>query len=175
VPDIYQGCEVWNFRLVDPDNREPVDFDSRRRMLADLQARGAPSSVLASELMAAFGDGRIKLHVLRTGLASRRRNANLFHDGSYDPVGADEHVVAFERHLGASRLVCVVPRLSRGLTEHGGWPVGDAWGARTIGLHRDGTFVNTFTGESIAGRELPLARVFQSFPVAWLMEGCVGS
>ncbi len=74
VPDIYQGCERrWELSLVDPDNRRPVDFARRRAQLADLAARGEPGASLCRELVEGYADGRIKMHVMRTGLRLRRQ------------------------------------------------------------------------------------------------------
>ncbi len=84
VPDIYQGCESWSFRLVDPDNRRPVDHAALIRMASELkQERASASPDLASELLKSYTDGRIKLHVLGTGLRIRRQLPSLFLEGIY--------------------------------------------------------------------------------------------
>jgi (1->4)-alpha-D-glucan 1-alpha-D-glucosylmutase len=170
VPDIYQGCELWNLSLVDPDNRRIVDFEHGRRLLADLRARGGPSVELATELVANFADGRIKLHVTQVGLRLRRELPTLFLEGTYDPIDAPEHVVAFERRHRDRRLVCVVPRLSARQTRgRRPWAIGDAWNDATVTVSRPGKFRNAFTGERIEGVELAMAKVLGHFPVAWLI------
>jgi maltooligosyltrehalose synthase len=107
VPDLYQGTEFWDFSLVDPDNRRPVDFAARARAL------GGDASV--SALAGSWRDGRIKQALIRQTLAVRRRRPQLFEKGSYLTIeasgAAEKHVVAFARqHENAAALV-VVSRL----------------------------------------------------------------
>src|SRR5207302_5606337 len=87
VPDTYQGTEVWDFSLVDPDNRRPVDYARRREMLRDLQvsvaAAGPRLPELARELTATKEDGRIKLYVTYRSLHCRREQPALFTTGEY--------------------------------------------------------------------------------------------
>jgi (1->4)-alpha-D-glucan 1-alpha-D-glucosylmutase len=169
VPDIYRGCESWDFSLVDPDNRRPVDFARLRSQLAGLEGR-VQTADLAADLTRTFTDGRIKMYTTLVGLRHRREIPALFLEGGYEPLGDDSlHVVAFERRLGADRLVCVVPRMARALTGgRGVWPLAHAWGDAALTLTDSGTFRNLFTGERIEGGTIPLATVFQTFPVAWL-------
>lgn len=105
VPDIYQGTDLWDFSLVDPDNRRPVDFGTRTRM------EDAPLSGLAAH----WRDGRIKQALIRRTLALRKRVPHLFAEGSYHPVEVEgpsrESVVAFVRRGGADWLLVAVPRL----------------------------------------------------------------
>jgi (1->4)-alpha-D-glucan 1-alpha-D-glucosylmutase len=171
VPDIYQGNELWDLSLVDPDNRRPVDFARRRALLANLQQKPTPE--LARELVGSFADGRIKMHVTRTGLRFRRDHAQLFLEGGYDPIGESKHVVAFERRLDGKRLLCVVPRLSRTLSRGDQpWPIGDIWRDETLTVPGEGgKFTNVFTGEQVDGKRLLVKDVLASFPVAWLVDG----
>ena len=171
VPDIYQGCEMWCSTLVDPDNRRPVDFDARRRALADLRRRGSPRRQLAEELVASFADGRIKLHVVQAALRLRREMPGLFLDGAYQAIDTSAHVVAFSRAFRGAELVCAVPRLPYKLT--GGkrpWPTGEAWGDGRLVLPRGGRYRNVFTGEWLEGQRLSASAVFCAFPVAWLLR-----
>lgn len=171
VPDIYQGCELWDLSLVDPDNRRPVDFVRRRQLLEALDAQGEPTPELATGLVQSFVDGRIKLHVTRTGLRMRRDHHGLFLEGSYRVLDGGPHIIAFERAHEGHRLICVAPRLPRSLT-HGEvpWALGKVWGAQHIELG-EGEFVNAFTGEKLVGGNVALALVLCSFPVAWLVSG----
>ena len=171
VADIYQGGELWDLSLVDPDNRRPVDYARRRDLLADLTKRGDATPDLARELVESYVDGRIKLHVTRTGLALRRAAPQLFLEGSYRPISAGDHVIAFERTHGERRLVCIAPRLPRTLTRgERPWPLGETWGDATVEVLA-GAWRNAFTGERHAGGTLRLRDVLGTFPVAWLVLG----
>jgi (1->4)-alpha-D-glucan 1-alpha-D-glucosylmutase len=137
VPDTYQGTELWDLSLVDPDNRRPVDFAVRAaalRAFDDALAAGTPREALARELLAAWPDGRIKLYVLATLL--RRRAADGWQADSYAPVAASgehaAHVVAFTR----GPALVVVPRLPRTLSADQP-PVGPVWGDTSLVLERD--------------------------------------
>src|SRR5205823_7155832 len=107
VPDIYQGNELWEYSLVDPDNRRPVDFERRRKVLLELRERlGQPEvdrRALVEELLASLPDGRIKLFVTQQTLALRQQKRRLFEQGRYVRVRAvgeqAEGVCAFLRAL----------------------------------------------------------------------------
>ncbi|HLY36423.1 MAG TPA: malto-oligosyltrehalose synthase, partial [Candidatus Binatia bacterium] len=129
VPDVYQGDELWNFALTDPDNRRPVAFAARRALLDDLEARPAD----AAALVASPEDGRIKLHVVRTALRLRRVEPERFASGYRELVtegAAASHVLAFAR---GDATITIVPRLVWSLAR-GGAPVGAVWGDTTIRL-----------------------------------------
>jgi (1->4)-alpha-D-glucan 1-alpha-D-glucosylmutase len=184
VPDTYQGTELWDFSLVDPDNRRPVDYEGRRQLLRDLQARAAAAGPdrreLARELAAAKEDGRIKLYVTYQALHCRRDHPQLFATGEYLPLEAlgarHEHVFAFARRDGATWAVVVVPRLlTRLVPAMGDLPLGPEVWQDTLLLLPDLAprlpWRNLFTGESLAlsaQREhytLPLAQALGHFPV----------
>jgi (1->4)-alpha-D-glucan 1-alpha-D-glucosylmutase len=185
VPDCYQGSELWDLRLVDPDNRGPVDFDVRRAKLdavqaIDLDAPGAAAQVRA--LCDMPGDGRAKLHVIARALALRARAPDLFAFGDYRPLRATgaraAHVVAFARTLGDDALVAVVPRLVVRLL--GGradaLPLGAAtWRDTTVTLPAmPGCWRNALTGAALATgpaqdpSHAMLAAILADFPVALL-------
>jgi (1->4)-alpha-D-glucan 1-alpha-D-glucosylmutase len=118
VPDLYQGDELWNLGLVDPDNRRPVDFDRRRDLLDEVE-RGVSGDADARErflreLVAEPEDGRVKLHVIRAALAARRERGAAFSSAIYVPLEAGgsgaARIVAFGRGDGDERLVAVVSR-----------------------------------------------------------------
>lgn len=125
IPDIYQGCELWDLSLVDPDNRRPVDFARRQALLKTLTEDCARDGELA--LARALGqvdalvDGRAKLWLTRQALRFRRDHGELLLDGDYVPLvveGSDAaHVVAFARVRGRERLLCIVPRLTLALLD----------------------------------------------------------
>lgn len=119
VPDIYQGCEQWNFSLVDPDNRRPVDFGRLARSLQELQAQcrdGIPPSTLWHPLLSRMADGRIKQLVTWRLLQLRQHWPDLFRDGGYQPLPvegpASDHAVAFLRVLDGRAVLVVAVRLA---------------------------------------------------------------
>jgi (1->4)-alpha-D-glucan 1-alpha-D-glucosylmutase len=185
VPDFYQGTELWDFSLVDPDNRRPVDFAHRRTLLATLQAPMAASErvVLARELVTRWTDGQVKLYTIYRALACRRAAPDLFREGDYVPLKATgpgaEHVCAFARRRGDRAAVTVVPRLTAALTENGfRLPLGrEVWGETRVVLPSsglDGPATNQFTGTMLhpeprpGGRALALGELLADFPVALL-------
>ncbi len=181
IPDFYQGTELWELSLVDPDNRRPVDWALRQRMLATLAAEVAAThdrAALARDLLKDSEDGRVKLFVIRQALACRRAHASLFARGDYRPLETTgplaEHVCAFARLGPGQAALTIVPRLlaRRGNEEP---PLGpEAWGDRTrvsVPAEAGGRFVNALTGEHVAvDGALDLGRVFASFPVALLVR-----
>jgi (1->4)-alpha-D-glucan 1-alpha-D-glucosylmutase len=167
VPDIYQGQEWWDFSLVDPDNRRPVDYEKRRTLL-----RETVGAVSCTELLENWRDGRIKLLITRKLLQLRHEYPDLFVHGSYEPLQAEgafaEHVIAFRRHHENRSIMVIVPRLSSAL----GWPpIGDHWRdtcIRDTGMRecRDG-----FTGEELALHSpLNVSDALRNFPVAVLVS-----
>ncbi len=108
VPDIYQGCELWDLSLVDPDNRRPIDYDARRAILDELATR-TDRTALVDELLAQWHDGRIKLY-LTWRLLALRRDRPLAFGNAYRPLQTgDDGLIAFVR----DELVVLVPRLAR--------------------------------------------------------------
>lgn len=125
VPDIYQGAELWDLSLVDPDNRRPVDFDARQRMLQELRDTLAETPDAIANLLDDWRDGRVKLAVAWRALELRRTNPELFATGTYERLVADgecaEHVVAFLRRRGDECTLTITPRLVAGFGEKPGW------------------------------------------------------
>lgn len=175
VPDFYQGTELWNLRLVDPDNRRPVDFARRRRHLEDIRRRATSDRPgLVREVRDSWRDGRVKLLVTWTGLELRREREALFRDGDYAPLAAtglhEARIVAFARRLGSDWVVAVVPRLVAGIAD--GWPLGDRWDDTTLPLPGAASAVReVLTGRTLgvsAGR-VGIAEVFRELPVGLLV------
>ncbi len=160
VPDIYQGCELWDLSLVDPDNRRPVDFGRRRRLLDEL-ADPPP----ADTIWARADDGLPKLWVTHTALQVRARHPEAFgSDGTYQALYAEgpraDHAVAFVR---GDEVVTLVPRLVTHLGDRfGAWE----WGATTLTLP-DGRWHNVLDGTDHAGT-VAVADLLGTFPVALL-------
>ncbi len=185
VPDLYQGSELWDFSLVDPDNRRLVDFARRAGLLNDLVTReDRASQPLLRDLVAGWKDGRVKLYLTYKALSLRKGRRDLFRDGSYVPVkatgGRSEHVLSFARRRGDDWAVVAVPRLVTKLVRPGEFPLGqEVWGANTglvLPEGAPGAWRNALTGEILhaatgaGGKRLPLHAVFNEFPVA-LLEG----
>jgi (1->4)-alpha-D-glucan 1-alpha-D-glucosylmutase len=183
IPDFYQGTELWDFNLVDPDNRRPVDYAVRVRRLADIKAKlespGLPA--LLNQLLQEAPNGQIKLYLIWRTLGFRRQRRGLFDGGSYVPLSAEgakkDHVVAFARVRGNQAAVVVAPRLPFGLAEEKEVdPMGEAiWQDTRIPLPPAlpaGAYRNVLTGETllVSGekRELRLSRALRLFPAALL-------
>ena len=182
APDFYQGSELWDLNLVDPDNRGPVDWQLRQHMLEQLTsaADSAPDrSAFAQELVTRKDDGRVKLYLIRHALACRNAHATLFADGEYKLLESRgplaEHVLAFGRVAKGAVALTIVPRLlaRRGVEQ---LPLGKSyWGdeTRLLAPPEAGPWlVNPLTGERLAVDRgtLLLAEVFTSFPVALLVN-----
>jgi (1->4)-alpha-D-glucan 1-alpha-D-glucosylmutase len=124
VPDFYQGSELWDFNLVDPDNRRTVDFDARRRLLADLERRFRESpQELARELAERWPAPELKLYLAWRALQTRANHATIFADGAYLPLAASgvrsDNVIAFARGNHEQWVVIVAPRHIQSLARTG--------------------------------------------------------
>lgn len=186
VPDIYQGSELWDFSLVDPDNRRPVDFVQRQRRLVstiNLANTNGNSLEFVRELVATRHDGRIKLAVIRAALNHRQSHPKLYATGEYDPLEPTghrkEHLCAFSRTSAKEAVVVVVPRLvTKLVSSPDELPTGpDVWQDTWLPLPNEmigQRFRNVLTGETLEVNQqasvsgLPLASVLNSFPVAVL-------
>jgi (1->4)-alpha-D-glucan 1-alpha-D-glucosylmutase len=181
VPDLYQGNELLDLSLVDPDNRRPVDYAARQRCLAELEAlQDQPPERRCAQLPALFAaaDGRAKLWAIRALLAERARCPDVFAQGAYVPLAARgaraRHVVAYARVHDADVRVVIVGRLFAGLGRPvGALPLGvEAWGDTSIDLAPLGglrTLTDVLTGvEWEAGGQLRVAQAFAHFPAAVL-------
>lgn len=175
VPDFYQGTERWDLRLVDPDNRSPVDLAAQARLLGELQTAAGEPTALARSLLAALPDGRLKLWLTQRGLAARQRDPALFVDGDYVPlVVAGAHagrVVAFARRHAGRTALAVVGRFFAGLADP---PTGPAWEDTTVRLPDGvaGPFRDALAGHAVTAHDgvLRLADVLAHLPVALLEE-----
>lgn len=184
-PDIYQGTELWDFSLVDPDNRRPVDYDTRQEFMKELRsAQSGDLNVLCEDLLRNYHDGRIKMWTIMRTSRFRRDNPELFRHSTYVPVeitDKQEHVCAFVRSLPASQrtsgstMITVVPRLSytlmRGKMQA---PLGEVWEQAELMLpeNSSSSFENLFTGEKVSRTEkgtVLCREVFARFPVAVLV------
>ncbi len=178
VPDIYQGNEMWDFSLVDPDNRRAVDYARRIACLAEMQRVAehgiAALGAYAAELFAALGDGRLKLYVTWRLLQLRAKLETVFREGDYTPLRVHgpraTQVCSFWRQDGDVGLVVVVPRWFARLAPTGLAPTGDAVWHDTVLDAPAGDWVNVLTGESVSVAQagLPLDSVLSTLPWAVL-------
>ncbi|HEU4981813.1 MAG TPA: malto-oligosyltrehalose synthase [Acidobacteriaceae bacterium] len=180
VPDFYQGSEMWDLSLVDPDNRRPVDYGVRMEaldaMLGKAEAEG--EMAVCREALASLENGRVKLWTTHRALALRAEMPEVFRRGDYLPLAAEgehaQHVIAFARRHGDQCVLTAVPRFACTLMrQRPELPLGRAWGDTALVAEECAgkTLVNSFTGEQIVVPEngrIPLARLFAEFPVAML-------
>jgi len=167
MPDIYQGCELWDFSLVDPDNRTPPDWEQRRRLLP-IVAQSEPGTLAGD-----WRDGREKLFLATRLLRLRQEYPSLFAEGEYLPLygeggRSDDHLCAFARRHDAITLVMAVPRLVHRL-HHGGNEAD--WGATALPLPQAGHWRNMLTDRGYDDCErLSATELFSGFPVAALLH-----
>ncbi len=191
VPDTYQGDELWNFSLVDPDNRRPVDYGQRREILAELKAQFDGDTIdhsLLSTMTENLSDGRIKCYLTWKCLSLRSRLPDLFSHGTYIPLpirGAHGNsLFAYAREYRGKTVIVVVPRLLGRLADTVDDDSGNLvsrldWCGSAVGLpERLATrgYRNHLTGEDVdaswEGNEtlLEAERLFARFPVALLVS-----
>jgi (1->4)-alpha-D-glucan 1-alpha-D-glucosylmutase len=190
TPDLYQGDELWNFALVDPDNRRPVDYQQRRQLLDEVitGVEAAPEArrEFLDGLLESSEDGRIKLYVIHAALTARRNYPGLFASGRYLPLqssgSACQHLVAYARvptsddvNQDAATIV-VVPRLTTTLVSPPQPPTGaEVWSDTVVHLPpalRDRRWTCSLTREAVPlhdGHQLRVANMLGSFPVALLV------
>jgi (1->4)-alpha-D-glucan 1-alpha-D-glucosylmutase len=187
VPDFYQGTEFWYYRLVDPDNRDPVDFLPRIQALSEVRRREEEvgSGRLARELTMRKTDGRIKLYLIQKALNYRREHRAIFDVGEYLPLESgglrSTHVCAFARRLAGRHVVVCVPRLTATLIpDPESAPLGlDVWGNTELYVpfgEEGALYSNLFTGATLrmerreGSLSLPLGEILEAFPVALLEQ-----
>jgi (1->4)-alpha-D-glucan 1-alpha-D-glucosylmutase len=188
VPDLYQGSEIWDLSLVDPDNRQTVDYAQRQRMLETLEPlaslQDSERCPRVRELLDSLDDGRAKLYLTWRTLVFRRAHNALFNAGSYVALPAAgaraEHVCAFARSHEDEAVIAVATRWFSRLSEGVRPPLGPAiWQDTYLELPNDepgSEYCNILTGERLGASErehkvvLALADVLASFPVALLTK-----
>jgi (1->4)-alpha-D-glucan 1-alpha-D-glucosylmutase len=184
LPDFYQGNELWNFVLVDPDNRQPVDYAVRKQMLCRLRAAGGGErAALVDRLVSNPCDGAIKLYVTSQALNFRGAHRDLFAHGSYAPLTLDgrraHHAVAFARSLAGQTVIAIAGRFFLKFCESQGCPTAETWANTSVVLpKRVGrrTFQDVFTGLSVTSvpedgkTVIPLGEAFRAGPFALLFS-----
>jgi (1->4)-alpha-D-glucan 1-alpha-D-glucosylmutase len=172
VPDLYQGDDFWDFSLVDPDNRRPVDYASRQQSLH------APLDV--PDLLANWRDGRIKQRLIASTLNLRAEHAELFRQGTYqalEVLGSEAHrVLAFTRTFEGKRAIVIVPIRCAGLLENSATPQVDAlrWGDTRVKLPftaPDENLKGLFSNAAVTkNRELNISAALGDFPVNLFLQ-----
>ncbi len=183
IPDFFQGSELWDLNLVDPDNRRSVDFAGHQQMLADIKKKLSEQSAccLAKQLLSDWKDGAVKLFLTAQGLGLRRERPELFLQGDYRPLATSgrfaNNIVTFARSFQGATVIAVAPRLVTGVTGFDtGLPLGAAWHDTVLELgdFASRSFRNIFTAQpvkaSLNGR-IRLEELFNTFPVALLASG----
>jgi (1->4)-alpha-D-glucan 1-alpha-D-glucosylmutase len=183
VPDFYQGSELWDYNLVDPDNRRPVDFAARRAALDQIiRDASRDRAGLVERLLDSAHDGRIKMYLIHRVLEFRRENPALFCGGDYlalEPQGEKaRHVIAFARRNREPQLLVAAGRffMSLGITADK-FPPADTWSNTDLLLppgFPQGRYVDLLTGAettmgSSQGRTLPMGKLFTRMPLAMLV------
>ncbi len=186
VPDFYQGTELWDFSLVDPDNRRPVDFAKRVRLLKDLkiQEKEGREGLLAL-MLPNWKDGRIKLYIMYQALKFRKSFLDLFLHGDYLPLaakgGRDENILAFARKQENNWVLAVAARFFTQIANFGQLPIGqEVWWENVLMMPPEApiAWVDILTGKnhisdkSKPSTSLPLQKIFQHLPVA-LLSGSI--
>lgn len=163
VPDFYQGNELWDFSLVDPDNRRQIDYALRKKLLAEID-RQSPRALFDD-----WKSGAIKMKVIRDVLRLRREEEQTFQRGACIASRVTgkhaNRAIAFVRGFQHRRILVVVPRCVAAL---GDPPLGHVWGDTALAV--SGNFENIFTGGKTTTSPLQLAELFAEFPVAVLRE-----
>jgi len=179
VPDFYQGGELWDLSLVDPDNRRPVDFEKRKRFLDEIRSRQQDAATeLIEELLRTRQDGRIKLFLIFKILAERRKRTGLFEKGDYQPLKVrgkyNDHVVGFIRGYGNEKAATIVPRFLTSLIGANELPLGsEVWQDTEIPWPSalKGNWLNIITGESVRIKKFAqVSQILARFPVSLLIR-----
>ena len=178
APDLYQGTELWDLNLVDPDNRRPVDFGIRVKYLREIEARVDDGILeLITQLRTTQHDGRIKLFLIYMILKARKEHSELFEKGNYAPLKVSgplrDHLIGFSRNHGTLWALTVAPRFLTGLVKEGEYPLGrHVWADTSIHLPKGAPSLwrDAVTKQGVKGQGVLLAgEVMGHFPVTMLM------
>ena len=177
VPDFYQGSELWDLNLVDPDNRRPVDFEKRKRILGEIRSRELDSAFI-EELLQTRLDDRIKLFLIFKVLNVRRKHTELFANGDYEPLKArgkyGNNVIVFLRRYGNKAVITIASRFLTSLIKAHELPLGtEVWQDTEISLPTSlqGDWQNAITSGSIRIENTASAgQILARFPVSLLIR-----
>lgn len=178
VPDLYQGTELWDLNLVDPDNRRPVDFKSRTKLLKLIKDEEKERDKLIKKLISNVDNGGIKLYTIYKALNLRKNNKELFQEGDYIALSVagerKNNIITFARRKGGLWVLVVAPRLLATVVNPGEFPLGNVWRDTTLEVPDASPTVwrDVFTGESIMGESLSISGILESYPVGLLIGKC---
>jgi len=178
IPDFYQGTELWDFSLVDPDNRHPVNYEKRVNHLSEIREINQSNRlVFLKNLWSTRGDGRIKFYAIHQAHHARKTFPECFTHGTYHPIEPSgrlkEQVISFARNHGSLWTLTVVPRFLTGLLSEGELPQGKSlWGDTTLELPSGAPsqWEDAMTGQiHQTGGKLKMSDILKYFPVSLLM------
>ena len=168
VPDFYQGTELWDLNLTDPDNRRMVDFDKRKKYSAE-----KPNF---KKLIRNYRDGKIKLHITKKALRVREEDKELFARGSYIPLEVEgkynSNIIAYARKYKGRWAVVIAPRCTSFVSKYPDFPIGKCWGDTRVKLLPEfkGSLKDCFTGRRFNEKEIYVSKAFEDIPVVILSK-----
>ncbi|HDQ26185.1 MAG TPA: malto-oligosyltrehalose synthase, partial [bacterium] len=178
IPDFYQGCELWDYSFVDPDNRRRVDYGLRIKMLAAISRQEADTEGPIHGLLADMKDGGVKMFLMRRLLKARLDNREVFDKGGYIPLYAEgrfkENIICFMREYGENRVMALAPRFFTQLCKEGEMPLGaDTWKDTFIEIAREhaGEYTDAITGRVInVEGKLSVGEALSAFPCGMMVR-----
>ncbi len=177
IPDFYQGTELWDLFLVDPDNRQPVDYKSRKRFLNEIIEKDAGEKVpYLQKLLSNPSDGKIKLYLTYKSLQVRNDNLKIFNEGNFIPVetGGEfkDNLIVFTRSIDGKSIITIAPRFLTQLVKENELPLGtNIWKDTYIktGTINSSLLNNLITGEVFERKDkLSVGKIFENFPYGLL-------
>jgi len=178
--DFYQGSELWDLNLVDPDNRRQVDFKGRAKLLAEIKNTANQTNTdFFAELLKRAENGRIKMFLIYKVLSARKRHRQIFEHGDYLPLTITgpqkEHVIAFARKSGKRMAIAIATRFLSSMVSPTQLPVGnEIWKDTSIILSNSAcnSWLHAITEEEVKNsNKIPVGRILNKFPVALLVPG----
>ena len=177
VPDTYQGTELWDLSMVDPDNRRPVDYNLRSDFLKEVKEKSETDILkLIDELFSTKETGKIKLFLTHRILQAIKENLAIFKKGDYQPLEVtgkfQNCMVAFARSFEDKVAIAIAPRFFTKLVQPGKYPIGEIWADTQIKLPQNSSkWRNYITNQTISGNgAIAISQILQNFPVALLIS-----
>ena len=171
---MYQGAELWELSLVDPDNRRPVNYQKRRDFLQEIKEKSNQDILqLIKEIIESKENGKIKLFLTHQLLQARKENSKIFQNGDYQQIEVTgkyhNNLIAFTRNYEDKTLVAIAPRFLTGIIKPGQLPLGiEVWENTSLKLAQK-TWHNLIDNQTIIGENLAVGKILQNFSVALLI------